>query len=218
MKLSLSVFLTLLVSLFTFHNAVAQQIEYDLHAGINVSRLTGSNDFSRVGLNVGGFVTFSKENSAVSLRTGVNYSQLGIRNMILESPNFAVDNPSITEIENILQLDYLQIPLAVELEVFKRLRLYVGSQVGFNVNAALKTKVDGEESLSSDIDFENRVVVSGIAGFQVFIIDGVFLRAQYELGLTPVFKNERFNIGSDEIFPGSDNSNRAFTFVAGYRF
>jgi hypothetical protein len=218
MKLSQTVFLSFILYISTFQYVTAQNGEYDLHAGINISRLTDSQDFSRVGLNVGGFITFEKENSFVSLRTGINYSQLGIRNMILQSPNFAVENPSITEIETILQLDYLQVPVAVQIEVFEKLKLYAGPQAGFNVKAALKTTVGDNKSSSSDIDFENKIVVSGVAGFQFFIIKDVFFRAQYELGLTPVFKNQRFDIGSDEIFPGSDNTNRAFTFVAGYRF
>lgn len=152
----------------------------------------------------------------VSASAGVNYALLGTR-----YPDFMVDNGDGTA-EGVadmhMDLHYLQVPLLLNAYVLQGLALKAGVQVGFLLDARMKTDVtpvtiDAEtgaktygETMDSNAKWEDMKTIDlSIPVGLSYEFEQVVLDARYNLGLTKVCE-------------GFDWRNSYFTFTVGYRF
>ncbi|MFN8353440.1 MAG: porin family protein [Spirosomataceae bacterium] len=93
-------------------------------------------------------------------------------------------------------LHYLQAPVLVKLQVHEKAALLVGPQVSYLANARIGVLND-LFSVSYDNAFQ-KVDVSGIAGVELKVADGVAVGGRYQLGLNNI--NKDFSITNNLNF------------------
>ncbi len=192
------------------------EFHYGLHAGLNLANLTNDDEAeTRVGANVGIFVAFDFEDSPFQLRTGLNYSQQGATAETILPVDLDLDPSGGIEVDATVKLDYLQIPLLVQYDFTPTLAVYLGPQVGFIVTDDVKVDAGDIGEITQEIQNEQGTTLSAIIGFQAFIHQGLFARAQYDLGLTKVYRDTNFpGFGTLE----NDIKHSVFTLAVGYQF
>ncbi len=192
------------------------EFHYGLHAGLNLANLTNDDEAdTRVGANIGIFVAFDIENSPFQLRSGINYSQQGATANTFVEVDPMVDPGGGLNVDAIVKLDYLQIPLVVQYDFTPVFSIYLGPQVGFVVTDEVEVDLGDLGEVSQEIQNEQGTTLSAIVGFQAFIHQGLFARAQYDLGLTKVYRDTNFpGFGTFE----NDIKHSVFTLAVGYQF
>jgi hypothetical protein len=211
-RISLALALASVVA--TAPTAVQGQTVLGLRAGVNVANVDGDdipiNLDSRVGLNLGGFVSVPFS-GGVGVLLGANYSQRGAKILAGDSG----EGVDIT-----LELDYIEIPALLTL-TFRSDgplggRFYAGPAFAFEVSCGIRAESQGVE-LSADCDQPEDPVPT--ESFDVGAIGGagllwetaggmeLFLDAFYNLGLTSIVDVE-----------DQDAKNRTFTVQAGVGF
>lgn len=192
----------------------AQEWYVGLEGGLNISNLDVENeDFdSETGIRIGGVLRHDfAPNGLIGIQTGVAYSQKGA-------------SESDTEGEAAIELDYIEVPLLLAVNVptnsSVRPRFYAGPQISFEASCTL-TGTSGTVSVDLDCDTQEledlgfntkgtdfSLLFGGgleiAAGPGVLTFDG-----RYDLGLTNINDTE-----GDE----TDVKNRNIQLMAGYAF
>ena len=164
----------------------AQKLSYGAKAGFNIASLTSSEDQSRIGLCIGVFGEY-KVRKDFGISVDLLYSQQGAEN---EVEGIAVG----------LLLDYLNIPILANLELFDGLSVKAGLQPGFLLSS--KFYIAG---ISVDYDDANSIDFSIPIGLSYTFDFGVLIDVRYNLGLTKV---------ADEL----SDKNSVFQITLGYKF
>lgn len=152
-------------------------------------------------------------NQTLAIQPEVNYARVGAK-----YKNEMINSQNITQTySNSTTLDYIQVPVLLKIYPGEsRFNFEVGPQVGFNIYASNKAKLDtniaGENIISetkTDIsDNVEKVDFGVVGGIGYNITDNVNVGARYYLGLQDTFKsNANF-----------DAKNHGFTFGVGYSF
>jgi len=187
--------LTAVFAVLTIASINAQ--EFGAKAGVNFATLNGDGDFDgRTSFFVGGVVEFEISES-FSLQPELLYSSQGAK--LSESfEGF--------DIETIIKLDYLNIPIMAKYYVTEGFSIEAGPQVGFLLSSKAEVKVDGD-SESEDIDDLSTVDFGLNFGLGYKLDSGLNFGARYNLGLS--------NVPDEGDF---DLKNGVFQIAVGYFF
>ena len=145
--------------------------------GLNVANVSGSSRSSRIGLAVGAESEWQVK-AKLSLAAALLYSQQGYK---VESGNYRATS----------KFDYINIPLVVNFYVARDLALKVGLQPAFNVNATVRSSLNGYTGTAKEGGMETFLVEVplGISyEWQSWVID-----ARYNWGLSRINKSNDHN-------------------------
>ena len=145
--------------------------------GLNVANVSGSSGSSRVGL-VAGVEAEWQVKAKLSLAAALLYSQQGYK---VESGNYRATS----------KFDYINIPMVVNFYVARDLALKVGLQPAFNVNATVRSSLNGYTGTAKEGGMETFLVEVplGISyEWQSWVID-----ARYNWGLSRINKSNDHN-------------------------
>lgn len=175
----------------------------------------------RVGLNVA--------KAGWSVRPGVN---VGLAGEFMMTPNFAIE-PGVyysmqgsrhedNGVKGTLKLDYINIPIYAKAYLYEGLYAFFGPQFGFNVKAKTKDFIHSSlptlanEHVSEDIkDFVHTFDFSLGVGVGYAFDMGLLLSANYNIGLTHIFKRD--NADANTVFDNKYHNN-VFQLNVGWRF
>lgn len=165
--------------------------------GLNIANLTKfDNTDPRLGLAIGAELEY-QVSDMISLAGGAIYSMQGCKS---ENGFWVVDAKTTTK------LDYLNIPLVMNVYVTDGLAVKLGVQPGFNISA--KNKFEGSVAgfsgeSESDVDvksFDLAIPIGLSYEYNGFVIDG------------------RYNFGLSKVFEDADPSHSVFQITLGYKF
>lgn len=145
--------------------------------GLNVANVSGSSGSSRVGL-VAGVEAEWQVKAKLSLAAALLYSQQGYK---VESGNYRATS----------KFDYINIPMVINFYVARDLALKVGLQPAFNVNATVRSSLNGYTGTAKERGMETFLVEVplGISyEWQSWVID-----ARYNWGLSRINKSNDHN-------------------------
>ena len=148
---------------------MSQEFSFGIKGGLNLATLTGddTDDLdSRTSFHIGGVANIPI-NERVFIQPELLYSGQG--------SSFDFGGEDI-----VTQLDYINVPILLGINLIEGLSVQVGPQVGFNINSEI---TDGDDS--EDIDVET-IDISAALGAQYKLENGIFFQARYSLGLTDV--------------------------------
>jgi opacity protein-like surface antigen len=167
------------------------QVKFGVKAGLNLSSLSdvkasaqgNSDDFLKsdgmtVGFHAGGFVNFSF-GQYIGLQPELLFSMQGSK----------IDGDATAT------LDYINIPVLVDIKPFENFSVLVGPQIGFNIYKSISG--NGETLSGSDLDeyFEAALGkkpfqsfdFAAVVGVQYTFIEHLTVGARYNIGLTNAF-------------------------------
>jgi len=148
------------------------QVSFGGKAGVNFASVNGDDVGSvdaRTSFHVGGVVNISF-NDVFGLQPEIIYSSQG----------FEIDGLG----GGTGKLDYINIPVLVDITVVEGLSFQGGPQVGINIT----DEFDADGGGSGDLDAES-IDLSAVAGAQYRLPMGVFFQARYALGITDVISD-----------------------------
>jgi hypothetical protein len=198
-----------------------RKFDFGIHSGINISNFTEDADFeNRVGLNTGFYATYHIPESNFALRSGLTYSQQGVKTSgRTPSPL----SEGFREYEAIAKLDYLQVPVFLQYNFSDNYGIYLGPQISFLVNNKFEYDYNEEVFDSQVFRYEDKLEnvhntsLSAVLGARVFVYKSLFVQAQYELGLYSIFNDDEVPQDSNRIFSFKDFRHSVFTFTLGYQ-
>jgi hypothetical protein len=195
---------TAAVALLPAGPAAAQEVQYGLKGGVNVSNVAFTAEGvtvtpgARAGLAVGGFVTRE-------LRDG--WSGLAEVLLTMKGTEMDLDVPDARA-----RLTYVEIPLLIRAALdgpsASRLHLYAGPALAFKVGENLDPDLEDDDDASGDNVFKPFDFSLAFGGS--VRIREVFLDLRYTMGLV--------NVADEDDFPVSISAkNRTFTVSVGWR-
>ena len=170
-------------------SSMMAQLSFGAKAGVNLASLSGddADDFDGLtSFHVGAVAVFPL-GEMISLQPELVYSSQGA-------------SYDIEGIDVKTKVDYLNIPIMVDVNLAEGFSLQGGPQFGINISS--KVDIDGE---TEDIDDTETLDI------------GVGIGAQYKLPMG-VFFQARYTVGMTEIFPESDAKNSVASISVGYMF
>ncbi|MFB3389006.1 porin family protein [Flavobacterium sp. LAR06] len=192
------------VMAFAFSNA--QETKFGVKGGVNFANLTGDTEDAslKVGFHVGGFAEI-KVSDKFSVQPELLYSTQGAK---FDESGEGFD------IENKLNLSYLNIPVMAKFYVAEKFSLEAGPQIGFLLSAKAKSEgTDEGITLSAEEDVKDSFesIDFGVnfgAGYD--FTENLSAGVRYNLGLSNIAKTED---GDDFKM-----NNSVFSLSVGYKF
>jgi hypothetical protein len=188
------------VMAFAFSNA--QETKFGVKAGVNLATLGGDAEdvSSKIGFHVGGFAEF-KISDKFAIQPELLFSTQGAKEEYSEEG---------FDVENKLNLSYLNIPVMAKFYVAEKFSLEAGPQIGFLLSA--KSKVEsGDFSGEVDVKDAYESIDFGVnfgAGYD--FTENLSAGIRYNLGLSNIAKTED---GEDFKM-----NNSVFSLSVGYKF
>lgn len=176
--------------------------------GLNLANITNTDMNVRPGMNVG--VTAEYRFTPVfALEGGVFYSMQGSK----KSVDIAGDGYDVTiKFKN----DYLNIPVLAKAYIKNGWNVFAGPQLGFRVSSKISGKVS-DGSADANAGFLYRPVDFSLVFGTGYQFDwGLLISANYNIGLTDMFKNHAEYDGETLYMNSSRNS--VFQLNVGWRF
>lgn len=170
-------------------------------AGINIATMTESGDGVRVGAVLGAEMEcFATD--ILSFTGGLLYSQQGIR--------AASDEARAT-----IKMDYIHVPLMVNVYVVKGLAIKAGLQPGFLANDKVRATVDG---VSAEVGLEQAYKAAGVDANVNSVDVSVPVGISYEIN--HIQFEFRYNWGLTKAITaeGESTKHSVFQFTVGYKF
>ncbi len=197
MKKVLLVFAVLAITASSF-----AQTKFGIKAGANLASAYG-NDFDgtdgRIGLVVGAFTKF-EISEKFYFQPELLYSSQGVSSTYYE----------VTQDKNldaILKLSYLNIPLMAKFYPYKGFNLQAGPQLGILLSAKQKFEVMRMEDIENIKDFCNDFDFGLNLGLGYDFPEGFGIDFRYNIGLTNI-----------EDYDDADGKNKVFQLTASYAF
>jgi hypothetical protein len=189
---------TFLVSSSLF--AQQEYFEYGFKGGVNISNVTGGNTAfdSRTSMNIGGYGLY-KILPKLGIQAELLYSEQGFSN------DYPSDIPEVNEVNEVLRMQYLNLPVLGSYNLIENLWIEGGVQVGYLVKAELEQEqisLDDLNSVNSNTttiaqtDTYERVDLSAAGGLRYKLNRNFMLQARYNKSLSDINKNlsgEQFN-------------------------
>jgi hypothetical protein len=154
------------VMLLLIKGTFAQQVEYGIKGGVNLSNIANDDADTKTGFHLGGLAHIHLTQS-FAIQPEIMYSTQG-----------AEYNTGK------LKLNYINIPVLGQYMFAKGFRLQTGPQLGFLTNSELK---NGDTEI--DVDGYRNVDFSWSFGAGYVGRNGLGIDARYNLGLTDLSKN-----------------------------
>lgn len=191
MKKVLLVAVMMLASVSTFAQHVVGSVTIQPKLGMNIASMTSADDTDvRIGAVLGAEFEYQLAEK-ISFSAGALYSMQGIR-------------ASENGVKGTLKLDYINVPILVNMYVAKDFALKIGFQPGFNVNNSVKAKVGGITA-TADNPIDAKTLDLSIPVGASYEFNNIVIDARYNWGLT-------------KVFDGADPKNSVFQFTVGYKF
>ncbi len=216
MKKIILVAMFLSIATMVFVNEASAQITFGANVGLNVSTLSSgeikyqgrSQDFdagdAAAGLYLSGFVNFSFTR-VIGLQPELGFSMQGQKEKI-----------SSVDVTN--RLNYINIPVLLDIKPVTNLSIFVGPQIGFNVYRGLKADnvtISGsqyDDYLESTYMKFNAVDFAAVIGVQYAIMGHFIVSTRFNIGFQPVYASDLSGL---EI---SGSANQVFQIGVGYKF
>ena len=164
-------------------------------AGMNVANITNDDDAtSRIGLAFGAEIEYQMTD-IVSISAGAIYSMQGAK--------AGVYTEDFSKADATLKLDYINIPVLVNVYVTKNLAVKAGLQPAFNVTHKIKAEAYGisaEANVPGTRSIDLSIPIGLSYEFLNFVIDG------------------RYNFGVTDFVDEQKSKNSVFQFTVGYKF
>jgi opacity protein-like surface antigen len=168
MKKFLLITMVALLGMMATANA---QIKFGAKAGVNLSNLTDFEDSKLMfGFHVGGFAEFAISDR-IAIQPELLYSTQGAKAKGQDAS---------------LNLDYINVPVLLKINLVEGLSAEIGPQVGFLISS--KAKRGGESA--SFKDFSKSLDVTAALGLSYTFVEKFVVGARYGFGLTKAFKDE----------------------------
>lgn len=214
--------IALLLMLFISLGINAQKFHFIPKIGLNLSNLTSTEMGTRPGANAGLSVEMMLS-PVFALEAGVSYSMQGAWVKTKSDPN-STEGPSEgnRDITTRWDIDYVNVPVYAKIYVGKGLNFFAGPQIGFNVRAGMGDNSTGAMGLYNVRDAIRPIDFSLGMGMGYVFDMGLFLSANYNLGLNGIIKNNaEIFIGGTNLEFNTDDSNAnnsVFQLNLGWRF
>lgn len=178
--------------------AQAQDMRFGVKAGVNFSNFGGDevgDSSARTGFHVGAVAEFPLSEN-FSIQPEVLFSQQGSQNEFNEV--YTIGGVEVRDSYEVKQtLNYINVPIAAQYEIFDGFTLHAGPQIGFLISANGKvegTTTGGGMSQSIDTETDNKdafetVDFSAFGGVGYELPMGLFFQARYNAGISSVIKN-----------------------------
>lgn len=177
-----------------------KKFNFGVRSGLNISTIISEDDDidspdARFAAYAG-LVAEYRITERFSVLTEINYSQQGFSN----EDGFSEDD----DFDPQFQVDYLQVPVMLKVNIIKGLSAHAGPQIGFKINEEYDTDIT-ENGGDTETDFFETIDFQIVSGAQYTFDFGLFVQARYSLGLTEVIKdseghNSVFSIGAGFMF------------------
>ena len=169
----------------------AQETSFGIKAGLNFASLNGDDVADELEM-------------VTSLHFGV-VAEFGLSEKFSIQPEVIYSGQGASLDDELLKLDYINVPVLAKYYIIEGLSLEAGPQIGFNVNS--EYEFDGETEDVENVKTTNFAAALGL-GYKLPI--GLFFQARYNLGLSNAFDGvEGFE---------SDAKNNVLQFSVGYKF
>ncbi|SEW35667.1 porin family protein [Chitinophaga arvensicola] len=157
----------------------AQTVKFGVKGGLNISKLTNTDDSKTLaGFNAGGLVNIGL-NESWAIQPEVLYSTQGSKAKTFGAWGLLPSEAS-------LKLNYINVPVMVQYSIVPAFYLEAGPQVGFLTAAHLKYG-----SINKDVKDGMKSVDFGIGfGFGYKFDMGLGVSGRYNFGLTNVYDND----------------------------
>jgi len=178
--------LTAALVLFTIVLTAQEQekrIQFGVRSGLNISSVVGEDeDFESPDARFsfyGGLVVEGKINDRFSVLSEVFYSRQGFE----LGESFDDD-----EFDPQLQVDYIQVPLMLKVNIFEGLSAHAGPQFGFKISEEYDTDIL-DNGGDTDTDFFKDFDLQITTGVQYSFKIGLFVQARYTYGISELRDN-----------------------------
>lgn len=189
---------TFLVSSSVF--AQQEYFEYGFKGGINLSNITGDNTAfdSRTSMNIGGYGLY-KILPKLGIQAELLYSEQGFSN------DYPSDTPEVDEVNEVLRMQYVNLPVLGSYNLIENLWIEGGVQIGYLVKAELEQEqisLDDLDSVNSNTisiaQTENyeRVDISVVGGLRYKLNRNFILQARYNKSVSDInndLSGDQFN-------------------------
>ena len=192
----------------------AQELHFMPKIGFTLADISHLQTKVRSGANVGLGAEYLFPNEIAAVETGVYYAMQGA---------YIKGTVAGHYLTTFLKNDYLNIPVLAKAYVYNGINVFVGPQFSFNVKDKITMEYGGKElGKVNTTDFVENFDLGIMMGVGYQFESGLFVNANYNLGLLAVFKEDEFTITGENaahtITDGLSARNRVFQISAGWRF
>ena len=192
----------------------AQELHFMPKIGFTLADISHLQTKVRSGANVGLGAEYLFPNEIAAVETGVYYAMQGA---------YIKGTVAGHYLTTFLKNDYLNIPVLAKAYVYNGINVFVGPQFSFNVKDKITMEYGGKElGKVNTTDFVENFDLAIMMGVGYQFESGLFVNANYNLGLLAVFKEDEFTITGENaahtITDGLSTRNRVFQISAGWRF
>lgn len=192
----------------------AQELHFMPKIGFTLADISHLQTKVRSGANVGLGAEYLFPNEIAAVETGVYYAMQGA---------YIKGTVAGHHLTTFLKNDYLNIPVLAKAYVYNGINVFVGPQFSFNVKDKITMEYGGKElGKVNTTDFVENFDLAIMMGVGYQFESGLFVNANYNLGLLAVFKEDEFTITGENaahtITDGLSARNRVFQISAGWRF
>lgn len=192
----------------------AQELHFMPKIGFTLADISHLQTKVRSGANVGLGAEYLFPNEIAAVETGVYYAMQGA---------YIKGTVAGHYLTTFLKNDYLNIPVLAKAYVYNGINVFVGPQFSFNVKDKITMEYGGKElGKVNTTDFVENFDLAIMMGVGYQFESGLFVNANYNLGLLAVFKEDEFTITGENaahtITDGLSTRNRVFQNSAGWRF
>ena len=192
----------------------AQELHFMPKIGFTLADISHLQTKVRSGANVGLGAEYLFPNEIAAVETGVYYAMQGA---------YIKGTVAGHYLTTFLKNDYLNIPVLAKAYVYNGINVFVGPQFSFNVKDKITMEYGGKElGKVNTTDFVENFDLAIMMGVGYQFESGLFVNANYNLGLLVVFKEDEFTITGENaahtITDGLSTRNRVFQISAGWRF
>lgn len=194
--------------------STAQELHFMPKIGFTLADISHLQTKVRSGANVGLGAEYLFPNEIAAVETGVYYAMQGA---------YIKGTVAGHYLTTFLKNDYLNIPVLAKAYVYNGINVFVGPQFSFNVKDKITMEYGGKElGKVNTTDFVENFDLAIMMGVGYQFESGLFVNANYNLGLLAVFKEDEFTITGENaahtITDGLSTRNRVFQISAGWRF
>lgn len=194
--------------------STAQELHFMPKIGFTLADISHLQTKVRSGANVGIGAEYLFANEIAAVEAGVYYAMQGA---------YIKGTVAGHYLTTFLKNDYLNIPVLAKAYVYNGINVFVGPQFSFNVKDKITMEYGGKElGKVNTTDFVENFDLAIMMGVGYQFESGLFVNANYNLGLLAVFKEDEFTITGENaahtITDGLSTRNRVFQISAGWRF
>lgn len=194
--------------------STAQELHFMPKIGFTLADISHLQTSVRSGVNVGVGAEYLFANEIAAVETGVYYAMQGA---------YIKGNVAGNYITSFIKNDYLNIPILAKAYIYEGFNAFVGPQFSFNVKDKITMEHGGKELSRLDTyDYVENFDLAIMMGIGYQFESGLFVTANYNLGLLPVFTEDDLTITGENIThtiaDARSARNRVFQICAGWRF